>query len=180
MNYKMIVLDLDGTLTNREKKITPRTKKALMEAQKRGKIVVLASGRPAQGILHLAEELEMEQYGGYILAFNGGMIINCRTGEAVSSILLPQDVNHTIVKLAEEHRVNILTYEGNTIITRKKEDPYVELEAGINQMTIREIDDLADYVRGITVPKFLMIDDGDYLATVEPLVQSVQVTVFCL
>ena len=37
MDYKMIVLDLDGTLTNREKKITPRTKETLMEAQKRGK-----------------------------------------------------------------------------------------------------------------------------------------------
>ena len=51
MNYKMIVLDLDGTLTNREKKITPRTKEALMEAEKRGILVVLASGRPTQGIV---------------------------------------------------------------------------------------------------------------------------------
>ena len=48
MNYEMIVLDLDGTLTNRNKEITPRTKEALMEAQKRGKIVVLASGRPTR------------------------------------------------------------------------------------------------------------------------------------
>ena len=46
MNYKMIVLDLDGTLTNRDKIITPRTKQSLMEAQKRGLKVVLASGRP--------------------------------------------------------------------------------------------------------------------------------------
>ena len=37
MEYKMIVLDLDGTLTNRDKIITPRTKQALMEAQKMGK-----------------------------------------------------------------------------------------------------------------------------------------------
>ena len=48
-NYEMIVLDLDGTLTNREKKITPRTKEALMKAQEKGKIVVLASGRPTAG-----------------------------------------------------------------------------------------------------------------------------------
>ena len=57
MEYKMIVLDLDGTLTNRDKIITPRTKQALMEAQKMGKIVVLASGRPTAGIKPLAEEL---------------------------------------------------------------------------------------------------------------------------
>ena len=49
--YEIIVLDLDGTLTNRDKVITPRTKKALMEAQARGKKVVLASGRPTQGVM---------------------------------------------------------------------------------------------------------------------------------
>lgn len=44
-NYEIIVLDLDGTLTNRDKVITPKTKKALMEIQERGKKIVLASGR---------------------------------------------------------------------------------------------------------------------------------------
>ena len=43
--YKMIVLDLDGTLTNQNKEITPKTKETLMRAQEQGKIVVLASGR---------------------------------------------------------------------------------------------------------------------------------------
>ena len=47
MDYKIIVLDLDGTLTNRDKIITPRTKEALMNAQEAGNVVVLASGRPA-------------------------------------------------------------------------------------------------------------------------------------
>ena len=60
MNYKMIVLDLDGTLTNRDKVITEKTRHALMEAQKRGKKVVLASGRPTYGVVPLAEELELE------------------------------------------------------------------------------------------------------------------------
>ena len=45
MDYKIIVLDLDGTLTNRDKVITPRTKEALMKAQEAGNIVVLASGK---------------------------------------------------------------------------------------------------------------------------------------
>ena len=49
--YKMIVLDLDGTLTNRNKEITPKTKETLMKAQEQGKIVVLASGRPTYGVI---------------------------------------------------------------------------------------------------------------------------------
>ena len=72
MAYKMIVLDLDGTLTNSKKEITPRTYEALMEAQKKGIVVVLASGRPTYGIMPLAKQLKLAEYGGYILAFNGG------------------------------------------------------------------------------------------------------------
>ena len=60
--YEIIVLDLDGTLTNRDKVITPRTKAALMKAQERGKKVVLASGRPTQGVMPLAKELRLEEY----------------------------------------------------------------------------------------------------------------------
>ena len=83
--FEIIVLDLDGTLTNRDKVITPRTKKALMEAQARGKKVVLASGRPTQGVVPLAEELDLKAYGGFILSYNGGRIMNCTTGEVVFS-----------------------------------------------------------------------------------------------
>jgi len=172
MDYKMIVLDLDGTLTNREKKISPRNREALMEAQKRGKIVVLASGRPTQGVAPLAKELELGKYGSYILSFNGGLITNSSTGQAVVSALLPLSVNRRVVELAEEHRVNILTYEGDSIITSKKEDPYVELEAGINHMNVREIRNMGEYVEHLQVPKFLMVDDGGYLSTVEPKVKA--------
>ena len=76
-------------LQNRDKVITPKTKKALMEIQERGKKIVLASGRPTDGVIPLARELKLEKYGSYILSFNGGMITNCRTGEAVFSRLLP-------------------------------------------------------------------------------------------
>lgn len=57
MAYRMIVLDLDGTLTNRDKVITPRTKEALMKLKSQGGTIVLASGRPTYGVMPLAKEL---------------------------------------------------------------------------------------------------------------------------
>ena len=63
MKYKMIVLDLDGTLTNEKKQMTPKTKAALMKAQQMGVRIVLASGRPTYGITALAEELELSVHG---------------------------------------------------------------------------------------------------------------------
>lgn len=171
MNYKIIVLDLDGTLTNRNKEITPRTREALMEAQRQGKIVILASGRPAYGVMPLARELYLEQYGGYILSFNGGIIMNCTTNEIVFSRQLPIGVNRAIAELAVEHGVSILTYEGNKIIASNKDCPYTQLESRVNHLEIKEVENFKEYVT-FSVPKFLMTDDGDYLALVEPRVKA--------
>ena len=54
MDYQILVLDLDGTLTNSKKEITQPTLEALIEIQEAGKKVVLASGRPTQGVMPLA------------------------------------------------------------------------------------------------------------------------------
>lgn len=55
MKYKLLVLDLDGTLTNKKKEITEHTRQTLIEAQEKGLKIVLASGRPTYGIAPLAE-----------------------------------------------------------------------------------------------------------------------------
>ena len=171
--YKMIVLDLDGTLTNRNKEITPKTKETLMKAQEQGKIVVLASGRPTYGVMPLAEELHLEDYGGYILSFNGGIIMNCKTKEVVFSRQIPAESNGKIIDLAQENNVSILTYENRTLLTNCPEDQYVQLESRINILKIISMttEELKAYVT-FSVPKFLMTDDGDYLAMVEPKVKA--------
>ena len=85
MKYKVLVLDLDGTLTNSKKEITEPTRNALIEIQQEGRIVVLASGRPINGVVPLAEKLDLKKYGGYMLSFNGARITRCSTGELPSS-----------------------------------------------------------------------------------------------
>ena len=83
MTYKMIVLDLDDTLLRDDHTISPRTKEALMTAQEQGVKVVLASGRPTFGMRNVAKELRLEEYGSFILSFNGAKIINCKTNEEI-------------------------------------------------------------------------------------------------
>ena len=173
MDYEMIVLDLDGTLTNRDKIITPRTKADLMEAMERGKKVVQASGGPVYGVMPLARELKLAEYGGYILAYNGGVILDCRTEEMVFSRMLPPESNHRIMQLALENRVDFLTYDGEVILTSNEENPYAKLESSINHLRLHqlEIDEFFAKVN-FPVPKFIMLDDGDYLAMVEPKVKA--------
>ena len=65
MREKVLVLDIDGTLTNSSKEITPATKKGIQSIMERGHKVILASGRPTPGMRRYEKELELEKYGGY-------------------------------------------------------------------------------------------------------------------
>ena len=70
MDTKVLVLDIDGTLTNSNKEITENTRQGILNIQERGHIVILASGRPTPGMKRYAEELELEKYGGYLLSLD--------------------------------------------------------------------------------------------------------------
>lgn len=153
--YKIIVLDLDGTLTNSKKEITPKTKQALIRLQEAGKKVVLASGRPTGGIVGLAKELQMERFSGYILAFNGARIMNCATQEVVYDRTIPMELVEPICREALALDLGIVTYTRDEILLGNGVDQYCELESRINHMPMREEPDLANAVTE-PVNKFLL------------------------
>ena len=68
MKYKLIVLDLDGTLTNSKKVITPRNREILIRVQEQGVRLVLASGRPTYGIVPVAYDLRVSVCGGGLVS----------------------------------------------------------------------------------------------------------------
>ena len=166
MKYKMIVLDLDGTLTNNKKEITPRTKQALMQAQAAGVHVVLASGRPTYGIVPLAEELKLKDNGGYILAFNGGKIIDCTNNEVLFEQKLDEQLVPILFQEAKKAGMEILTYQGEGIAATNKDDEYVQHEAFINKMPVTQYD---DFLNQLVYPinKCLIVGDPTPLHKLE-------------
>ena len=71
MINKLVLLDIDGTLTNHEKKITQKTKEVLIKAEQAGAKLMLASGRTRRGLLDFAETLMMNDFDGYLMCCNG-------------------------------------------------------------------------------------------------------------
>jgi Cof subfamily protein (haloacid dehalogenase superfamily) len=166
MRYKMIVLDLDGTLTNSKKEITPKTYEALMAAQERGVKVVLASGRPTYGIAPLADQLQLHNFGGYILAFNGGEIYNWETKGLVHAIVLNPEVLPYAYNCAKENDFTILTYKDNDIICENPDDEYVQKEVKINKMGTKKVDSFLETV-DFQVAKCLIVGDSSRLILLE-------------
>lgn len=146
MNEKILVLDIDGTLTTSTKDISTETKKGLIMIQERGHIVMLASGRPTPGMMRYAEELELEKYGGYLLSFNGAKIINCKTGEIAYQRTLPPFIIPSLYRFAKKNGCGLITYCGDQIISGTGIDEYIELESRINGMEVKCVNDFVNYV----------------------------------
>lgn len=134
--YSIIALDLDGTLTNSEKNITPRTFDALMKAQREGVRLVLTSGRPTFGIAALANQLQLADYGGYVLSYNGGRIIDWCEKTVIFSQVVDQKLVPILYDFAEKAQLPIVTYLPEAILASKNEGVYLAEEARINGMPI--------------------------------------------
>lgn len=78
-NFKVIVMDMDDTLINSDNKVSPETKEYLIDLQNQGYKVVLASGRPTEGMLPIAKELHLDKHDSYIISYNGGKTIKVAT-----------------------------------------------------------------------------------------------------
>ena len=169
--FRAIALDLDGTLTNHDKVVTPRTRQALLLAESKGAIIILASGRPTYGIVPVAECLELEKRGGYILSYNGGNIVNAKTGEKLFSQFLPDAVIPILYKYAKEKNHALLGYAGNEIITEVPDDQFVKEESRINKMDIRKVDNLLDALEPHPTKLLMTGDPTDMIKAEEELVE---------
>ena len=157
MTYKAIVLDLDGTLTNNKKEITPKTREALLSAQRNGMHVILASGRPTYGIRPLADELQIGQQGGYVMAYNGGCVTQWGSKAIIFNQTLNADLVPILYRAAKEdsRHFEILTYQGEGIAATDISNEYVRHEAFINKMPLTQYDDFVHQVQHpIYLPPF--------------------------
>ena len=155
----MLVLDLDGTLTNSKKEITAPTKKALIEIQEAGKKVVLASGRPINGVFPLAKDLQLDRFGSYILSSNGARITRCADGYTVYNRTLPESVIAPIWMVASSFPgLDIMVYDDHNIYSGLDLNEYTELESFVCYMPIVQVE---DFVGNIQFPINKLLIAGD-------------------
>jgi Cof subfamily protein (haloacid dehalogenase superfamily) len=171
MEQKVLVLDIDGTLTNSTKEITSSTKEALQDIMEKGHKVILASGRPTPGMRRYEEELELEKYGGYLLSYNGARVVECRSGEIVYQRTLPQMMIPGLYGFAKRHGCGLITYLGSTVISAFRPDEYIELEARINGLPVKQVENFVDFV-DFEVNKCLMTKESGEAAVLEKELQK--------
>lgn len=125
IEYKAVAMDLDDTLLTSDLQISEETKQTLLQCQKDGMHVILASGRPIYAIEKYAKELELEKYGGYIVGFNGAAVRDCKAKRMIMQRNLPMEYIKmaatwtravTVINLLDEFQEIVLKIVTNTVI----------------------------------------------------------------
>lgn len=143
MKYKLLVLDVDGTLLNDEREISKRTLAALLKVQQMGVRIVLASGRPTYGLMPLAKTLELGNYGGFVLSYNGCQIIKAQNGEILFERRINPEMLPYLEKKARKNGLAIFTYHNDTLITDSPDNEYIKNEALLNNLKIIKEDEFS-------------------------------------
>ncbi|MDO4432200.1 MAG: Cof-type HAD-IIB family hydrolase [Aerococcaceae bacterium] len=119
MNYQMLVLDIDDTLLTSERTISERTYDALMDAQKRGVKIVLASGRPTPSMVETARQLKLDVFDSYIISFNGAVVTRMKDVRELFSQRIEISEQRAIIDYLQAQHLVVTTYTDDTIMLDK-------------------------------------------------------------
>ncbi len=171
MEKKALVVDLDGTLLNSEKKLSQATKEKIWEMMDMGHILALASGRPTPGMRPIEQALELERRGGYLLSFNGGRVLDCRTGEVIYEKTLMPQVAPGLYAFARMEGCGLLTVFGETVLSAFAPDEFTIKESTLNKLPLRHVENFLQFV-DFPVNKYLMTAPPDKAGELEKKLQA--------
>ena len=159
--YKLIALDMDGTLLNEEKQISPANYEAIQQARENGVKVVLASGRPLVGFKRYLEELNLVSEDDYAVAFNGALVQSSEGTEIISKTTLTLEDYKYLYELSKELKVNIHALTESVVIA-PKDNKYTRLEAEMNHIS-SEIIAVEEVAEDTTIVKVMFIDEPELI-----------------
>ena len=111
--YKLVVIDLDGTMLNSYGVVTNETKEVIKKVEKQGVEVVIASGRPIDSIKEIAKEIESKNY---FIAGNGAIIYDIKNDEIIYEKTLSKEKVLEIIKICEDNSISYNIYTENEIL----------------------------------------------------------------
>ena len=167
MKYKLLVLDVDGTLLNSEGVLSKRTIMTLRKVQQTGIHIVLASGRPTYGILSVARQLDFATYGGYIISYNGAQIIDARDGRILFEKRVNPEMLPFIERKAAQYGFDLFTYDEDYIISTSDTNSHILREAEVNGMKVRKTEHFSIEVDFCPAKCMLVNDNPEAIAELE-------------
>lgn len=167
--YKLVAIDLDGTMLNSYGEVTENTSKTIKKVIESGADVIIASGRPIDSIKQIAKEIGSTKY---FIAVNGALVYDIQKEEVIYEKYMSKEKVLEIIKICEENSISYNVYTDKTILatTLKYNVLYYHkenLKKEENKKTnINIVENMYEYVKNLQENKFLKITICDDNKTV--------------
>jgi len=117
MKYKLLVVDIDGTILNEHGVISAEDKNALARAKDLGIQVSLSTGRVTQACSGIIDQLSLD---GYHIFFDGALVINPETDEEVYIKPISKDLVRQAVEFTQLNGINLEFYSANHYFVKRE------------------------------------------------------------
>lgn len=159
--YKLVAIDMDGTLLNSKYQISQANFDAIQEANENGVKIVLASGRPFIGFKRYLEDLNLISKDNYAISYNGSLVQATEGNEIIFKKTLTLDDYKDLYNLSKKLNVNIHALTDTSVIS-PKDSKYTRHEAEINNIP-NEIIPVEDVSPSTTIVKVMFVDEPEIL-----------------
>lgn len=163
MTVKLVAIDIDGTLLDSNRKISPKVKETLKKANDSGMYIVLCTGRPLPGVKEQLAELDLYGDNDYVITYNGSLVQATKSNEIISQYTLSYDDFLEIELMARKVGAHLHTIDDTAIYTANRDiGKYTVHEAYLVDMPLkyRTVDEMTP---DLSIIKMMMIDEPEIL-----------------
>ena len=158
--YRLLAVDLDGTLISLDLRLDPRDVEAVRRAEAAGVRVVACTGRPFPGAIPWVRRLGLESP---LICYQGAQV-RTPDGDMLLDHGVPHDVAMEVIRYANERDLHVQAYRDDALIVAR-DRPEAERYARHAGMQVHVVGDL-DAAMGPTTPKLVIVAEP---ATLEAL-----------
>lgn len=113
--YKLIAIDLDGTLLNSYGQISEKNRNALNKAKEHNAEIIIASGRTTDSVRNIANDIGAKSY---IICGNGSLIYDLQKEEIIYDKFIDKKKALQIIEICEQNSIYYNIYTENMVITK--------------------------------------------------------------
>lgn len=165
--YKLVAIDIDDTLINDDKEVTPATQRALEQAVAKGAVVTLATGRAYASAQAIARQTGLNVP---IITYQGALVKNLLDEQVLYERYVPMDAAHKLFEYCIQNNLHLQTYIDDKLYAREENQKLIDYSA-LNKTKYYVEPDFAKLVAQPT-PKMLIIDEPDYLDEIAPVLRE--------
>jgi Cof subfamily protein (haloacid dehalogenase superfamily) len=167
MKYKLLAVDIDGTLINNNREVTPKTREYIKKAIDAGIVFTISSGRPVQGVKLITNQINVDIP---VITYNGAMVITADGKNIIYSCNMKEEDVLIIDRCGKERDTTIAIWSANKLYTNRIDERTIRYSQASGTKPQLYHDPKELFSQGIS--KMLWYDEIERINTFEKEMQN--------